>query len=692
MVSGLTKGAFDLSPDRRALLAALLEEQGIDTSTGSAIPRRAETGHLPLSFGQQRLWFLDQLAPGHPFYTIAAALRLPFALSVPTLERALSEIVGRHEALRTTFPSGADGPFQRIHPPAPVPLPVEDLRAVPLSEREAEASRLATSEAQLGFDLVEGPLVRFRVLQLDDSDFVLLVTLHHIVADGWSMTLLVRELSALYPAFVQGLASPLAALPIQYPDFAVWQRARLQGDSLTALLAYWSHQLDDLPVLQLPTDRPRPAVQGFRGGSRQLTLPHTLVSALRAIGQQEGATLFMTLLAGFASLLHRYSGQDDLAIGAPIAGRTRAETEQLIGFFVNTLVLRIDATDDPSFRELLRRTRTTALGAYAHQDLPFETLVEHLQPERDLSRNPLFQVTFQLLNVPGAPPPGAPLAEDSIDAKRTASIVELACNLMEGPDGVTGHIEYDADLFDEATIARMIAHYQMLLHFVAADPDRPHSRAPLLSGEERRLLLDDWNATDAEYPSDLCCHQLFQAQVERTPDAIALVQGELHLTYRELDRSANRLASYLRGLGIGRGFFVGVFVNRSFELVVGLLGVLKSGAAYVPMDTSHPRDRLAFMLDETRAPVVLTTSHLAGRLPQDVAATAVCLDTEWETISRASDEPSIEPAGPDDLAYVIYTSGSTGTPKGVMIAHRGLVNYLSGVSTRTTSPRVQALR
>ena len=675
-MSRFGKGAFDLSADRRALLASMLKEQGIDASIDSPITPRAEANDVPLSFGQERLWFLDQLAPGQPFYTIAAALRLRFALSVPALERALSEVVRRHEALRTTFSSGPEGALQVVHSPVPVRLPVDDLRVLSPLEREAEASRLATEEARLPFDLALGPLVRARLLCLADDDFVLLLTLHHIVADGWSMTLLVRELSVLYPAFVAGRGSPLGELPIQYADFAVWQRSRLEGDSLASLLAYWSGQLRDLPVLQLPTDRPRPAVQGFRGGTHRLVVDAGVVAGLRSVGQQEGATLFMTLLAGFAALLHRYGGQDDLAIGAPIAGRTRAETEELIGFFVNTLVLRVDAGGDPSFRELVRRVRAVALGAYAHQDLPFEMLVERLQPERDLSRNPLFQVTFQLLNIPGGSPLGTPSEGMSIDVERTASIVDLAVNLMEGPEGIAGHIEYDADLFDESTIARMVAHYQMLLHAVAADPDRLVSVAPLLSRDERRRLLEDWNATDADYPAGLCCHQLFEAQVERTPDATALVQEELLLTYRELNQRANELASYLRTLGVGRQSFVGVFLNRSVEMVVGLLGVLKAGGTYVPMDTAYPRDRLAFMLAETQASVVLTTSRLECDLPVSNAA-AVCLDTDREPISRAGEEPSGDEATPDDLAYVIYTSGSTGAPKGVMVPHRGLVNYLS---------------
>jgi len=643
---------------------------------------------LPLSFAQQRLWFLDQLVPGNPFYNVPAAVRLTGQLDLMALKQAFNQIVHRHEALRTNFVKVDGQPTQIISANVNVFLPLVDLRHLPAKERQLAAGQIATESAQRPFNLATDPLLRVKLLQLDETEYVLLLNLHHIVSDGWSLGVLMRELGTLYTAFRANQSSPLPQLPIQYADFAHWQREWLQGEVLSSQLSYWRSQLADLPILNLPIDRPRPAVQSYRGATHNLKLSKSLTASLEALSQQEGVTLFMTLLAAFQTLLHRYTGQEDIAVGSPIANRNHSELEALIGFFVNSLVLRVDLSDRPTFRELLGRVREVTLAAYDHQDLPFEKLVEELHPERDLSRNPLFQVVFALQNAPMQPLelPGLTLNPLKFDVATTRFDLELhlwECGhglsglWEELSEGLSGFVAYNTDLFDSSTIARLITHFQTLLEGIIANPDARIAELPLLSAAERHQLLVEWNQTHCHYPDNLCIHQLFEAQAARSPDGIAVVFEDEQLTYQELDRRANQLAHYLQKLGVVPEVLVGICIERSLEMVVGILGILKAGGAYVPLDPNYPSDRLKFMLADTQAAIVLTQSSLASLVKgvwEDQQL--ICLDSDWETIAAHSYETPTSSVTPDNLAYVIYTSGSTGKPKGVLVEHRGLCNVV----------------
>ena len=639
---------------------------------------------FPVSFAQQRLWFLDQLLPGNSLYNIPAALRLSGVLNVSALSQSLNEIVRRHEALRTTFITENDQPVQAIASALSLTLPLVDLRELAKTEREAQALRLAIGEAQQPFDLTQGPLLRAKVLQLGEQEYVLLFTMHHIISDGWSMGVLIRELAALYEAFTSGKPSPLPELSIQYVDFAIWQQQWLQGEVLEAQLAYWKQQLAGVPAfLALPTDRPRPPAQTLLGATQSFQLPKSLSVALKALSQREGVTLFMTLLAAFKVLLYRYSGQSDILAGSPIANRNRAEIEGLIGFFVNTLVLRTDLSGSPSFQELLTRVRSATLAAYAHQDLPFEKLVEEIQPERDLSYSPLFQVMFILQN---APMPAlellglslSPLEFDSATAK-----FDLTLSIEDTEFGLKGSLEYNTDLFDATTINRMAGHLLSLLEGIVAHPEQQISTLPMLTQTERHQLLVEWNDTQQNYLHNKCIHQLFENQVEHTPDSVAVVFGDEQLTYRELNYRANQLAHYLQALGVGPEVLVGICVERSLALVVGLLGILKAGAAYIPLDPGYPKERLSFILEDSKVPVLLTQQRLAQVLSADTTK-LVYLDTDSEVIAQKSKENPVNRVATDNLAYVIYTSGSTGKPKGVAIEHHStvaLVDWARGVFT-----------
>jgi amino acid adenylation domain-containing protein len=639
---------------------------------------------FPTSFAQQRLWFLDQLEPGTAFYNVDTSMPLPWALDIAALAQALNEIVRRHEALRTTF-SAIDGePVQIIGPNYKLDLPVIDLRELPEDQIEAEAFRLATEEAQRPFDLARGPLLRTTLLQFTDEYFLLLLTMHHIVCDGWSLGVFFRELMALYEAYEQGQPSPLPELPIQYADFAAWQRQWLQGDVLKEQLEYWKKQLADLPELQLPTDRPRPEITSasFRGAHETLFIPKPLAEAIRRLSNREEATPFMVLLTAFEVLLSRYTNQEDIVVGSPIANRNRAELEPLIGFFVNMLVMRGDLSGDPSFREAVRRVKQVCLEAYAHQDLPFEKLVEELQPERDL-RNPLFQVSFQLFSsadVDEGEYSGEQYSTDSeepaewLEVERGTANIDLALDLWESPDGIFGRVEYSTDLFDAATIQRMLAHFMKLLESMVANPDQRISQLPLLTEDEAHQVLFEQNSNASAYPQDKCFHQLFEAQAERNPESVAIIYKDEKLTYGELNRRANKVAHYLRSLGVKPETFVGICVERSLEMVVGLLGILKSGGAYLPLDPAYPKQRLALALKNTNAPVVLTEKRLAEMLAAPDVKT-ICLDTDWETISHESEENPASDVVGENLVYVIYTSGSTGKPRGVLVQHRSLVNH-----------------
>jgi len=654
---------------------------------------------FPASFAQQRLWFIDQLVPGNAFYNVTTALRLTGSLNEAALEQAFNEIGRRHEALRTTFRIVEEQVVQAIAPATPtlvIPVNTLDLRELPTDEREIEARRIVSEESQRPFDLSTGSLLRVILLQLDKSEYILLLNLHHIVADDWSIGVLIRELGVLYTAMSSNQPSPLPALPLQYADFAHWQREWLQGEVLETQLAYWRQQLDDISVLNLPTDRPKPAIESYRGATQFLELPKRLSEALEMLSQQEGVTLFMTLLAAFQTLLYRYTQQDDIAVGSPIANRNRSEIEGLIGFFVNTLVLRTNLSSNPTFRELLGRVKEVTLGAYAHQDVPFEKLVEELHPERRLSHHPLFQVVFGFQNAPMESLDLPGLVLSSLDTEIKTTRFDLEFHLWESSEGfrsiygehwehsegIRGVVVYSSDLFDEATISRMLGHFQSLLEGIVANPEQRLADLPLLSEAEQYQLLVEWNNTQADYPKDLCIHQLFEAQVELTPNSIAVVFEDKQLTYQELNSRSNQLAHHLRKLGVGPEVLVGICVERSVEMIVGLLGILKAGGAYLPLDPSYPSERLSFMLEDAQVSVLLTQEKLVERLPDAIPSPqldgaiqnpkVVCLDNDWEAIAQESEENLSSGVTSDRLAYVIYTSGSTGKPKGVTVPHKAV--------------------
>jgi amino acid adenylation domain-containing protein len=631
---------------------------------------------FPLSFAQERLWFLNQLQPDDTAYNMPTAVRLMGHLDVVALECSLNEIIRRHEALRTTFAVVDGNPKQIIAPTLELPLRVIDLQELSTADWEAAARRLASNEARTPFDLAQGPLVRTTLLRLNLEEHVLLVTMHHIIADGWSVSVFFRELSALYQSYASGKPSQLLELPIQYADFTVWQREWLQGEVSETQLAYWKRQLHDAPmVLELPADHPRPAMQSFRGATQSCILPITLAEKLTTLSRREGATLFMTLLAAFQTLLYRYTGQDDIIVGSPIAGRNQVETEELIGFFVNTLVLRTDLSGNPSFRELVGRVRELALEAYTHQDLPFEKLIEALQPSRDLSRSPLFQVMFVLQNAPMGKLELPGLTLTPLDIESVTAKFDLTLFMRETAQGLQATMEYSTDLFDATTITRMLGHFQTLLEGIVADPNRRLSELPFLTEAEVRQVLVEWNRTKADYPQDVCVHELFEAQVECTPDAVALVFEDQQLTYRELNCRANHLAHSLRTRGVGPEVPVGICMERSLEMVVGLLGILKAGGAYVPLDPAYPQERVAFMLADTQATVLLSQKRLAARLPAH-RTQVVAVDAEWERMTQHDEENMTSGTTADNCAYVIYTSGSTGKPKGVAIEHQSVTTLL----------------
>ncbi|MGB7923853.1 MAG: amino acid adenylation domain-containing protein, partial [Pyrinomonadaceae bacterium] len=672
----------DLSPaEKRALLAEVLRKNVKGPKS------------FPLSFAQQRLWFLDQLEPGSPFYNMPGAVELTGRLDVAALEQTLREIVRRHASLRTTFALAGGRPSQVITPGVTFNLTLVDLSALLPEDRHSEARRLSTEEAQRPFDLARGPLLRATLLRLSEEKHIVLFTMHHVISDGWSMGVLVREVATLYEAFASGRPSPLPELAIQYADYAVWQRERLQGEFLEQQLAYWRAQLDGAPsVIELPTDHPRPAIQSFRGARRLFTFDEQLSTQLKQLSQREGVTLFMTLLAAFQTLLARYSGQGDVVVGSPIAGRTRAEVEPLIGFFVNTLVLRTDVGGGQTFSEVLRRVREVCLGAYAHQDVPFEKLVEELQPERSLTHTPLFQVmfVFQSATAQTLQLPGLELSELSVESD--TSKFDLTLLINERVTDFSGAIEYSTDLRDASTIRRMIGHFEVLLRSVVMNPEQKITELPLLTGAERHHLLVERNDTAREYPSPHCVQEVFEQQAERTPESVAVVFDEQQLTYRELNRRANQLARYLRRLGVGPESRVGLLMERSPEMVLAVLGVLKSGAAYVPLDPAYPLERLSFMLSDSGACVLLTQGALRVALPPHPAQ-VVELDKDWKEIAEQSAENLKSGASAENLAYVIYTSGSTGRPKGVAMTHRALVNLiywqLENLKWKTTKRALQ---
>jgi len=661
---------------RKSAILALLRTAGAPGS--GSIERRVGEGELPLSFSQERLWFLVEFEPGTTAYNLPEAVRLAGRLDAAALEASLREMVRRHEALRTTFTAADGRPIQVISPRAELSLPVVDLRRLAADRREAVAGRLASELAATPFDLTRGPLIRTYLMRLGEADHAFLLNIHHIVFDRWSMGVFLTELPAVYGSFLRRRPSPLAEPALQYADFASWQRRWLRGAVLESLLAYWRRQLGDAPpVLRLPTDRPRPAVRTDRGAKHAAALPAALVGALRKVSSDHGVTLFMTLLAAANVLLHRYTGQRDLSVGTFIANRNRPEVERLIGFFVNTLCLRTVLTGNPELAAFLRQVRDVTLGAYAHQDLPFERLLEELRPEREMSYSPLFQVMLVLQNTP-APAltlPGLAVRRWEVEVGVWAN-VDWTMWLWEGEGGwLDGYLDFNADLFDATTLRRMLGHWRTLLAGIVARPGAPLSELPLLTAVDRHQLLVAWNDRGAERRG-VCFHRLFEAVAERTPDAVAVIAGERSLTYGELDDRADRLAHRLRELGVGPDVVAGIFVGRDPEMVVGALGVLKAGGAFLPLDVIHTRERLRYLLATARAPVALTQAHLAAEL-EGFGGEVVVLD-DAAAFAAASESRPRNAASPAHLAYVIFTSGSTGQPKGVMISHDAAVNaYLA---------------
>ncbi|MBJ6766162.1 amino acid adenylation domain-containing protein, partial [Myxococcaceae bacterium JPH2] len=663
-----------------ARVTEFVEEQFLvrQPSTAQVPPLRTipRDGELPLSFAQQRLWVLDQVQPGGSHYNMVGALRMEGALNTEALRLALEHLVLRHEPLRATFALKDGQPVQRIQPLSAWPLPLTDLGAFTVEAREAETQRLCIEEAQRSFDLSSGPLLRTRLLRLSEDTHLLLLCMHHIVSDGWSMGVMVREVAAGYAAFASGHKPELPALPIQYVDFAAWQRQWLQGEVLDRHVAWWKDALAEAPrVLELPTDKPRPTVRSMRGALHPVHVPRELSQRLLALARQEGATPFMALFGVWALLLSRYSRQEDLLIGSPIAGRRQGELEGLVGFFVNTLVLRARVRPQDSFRALLTQLRETTLSAYEHQELPFEKLVEELHPQRDLSRGPLVQVIFSLQNTPAEElrAPGLRLIPMEVD--NATARFELGLMLTETPDGVRGHIEYSSDLYTPDTAERLARQLHVLLESVVAQPDAPVSRLEVLPSDERRKVVLDWNDTQRPYPSDVTIAEHFARQAAAHPDRIAVECGEERLTYGQLDQRANRLAHWLREQGVGADERVAVCLERGLSLVVSTLAVLKAGGAYIPLDASYPAHRLALMLEDGGPRLMLTTRALHGQLALPDSQVPAVFTEELELGTRPTTAPH-SGAGPRNLAYVIFTSGSTGRPKGVAIEHRGILRLV----------------
>lgn len=635
-------------------------------------------GHIyvfPASFAQRSLWFLDQLAPGSSLYNLHIGRRIYFNLNVIAFEQSISEIVRRHETLRTCFNAVDGEPVQVVASFLNVPLQVVDLQHLDEADREEMAIRIAKEEADRPFDLSKWPLISTRLLKMGEEDYIFLLTIHHIVCDFWSMDVFQTELETLYEAFSAGLPLPLPELPIQYADYSEWEWQWLQGPIAGSHLDYWKKQLEGLQPLKLPSDTSRSRASNYAGAAHDFSIEEPLYLALVKLSKIEKATLFMTILAAFQTLLYQYTGQDDVAVGTPVANRNCAEVENVIGFFVNSLVLRTDFSGNPTFRELLARVREVTLEAFAHQQLPFEKLVHELNPERGGGDNPLFQVHFQLFSnlrdfEAESALAGLPFGADTETAK-----FDIALDIWEYPDGIYAHMEYSTVLFSAGTIARMERHLRTLLQAVAANPDQHLSEIPLLTANERQEILYNWNRTSISYAREDRLHDLFQSQAKRTPNAIALTFREQALTYGELNCRANQLASYLLALGVGPGSVIAIYLERSVEMIIGLLGTLKAGAAYLPLNPSEPAGRLQFMMEDAKPRITLTQGRFAASIPVPNAV-HFCLDTEWENIASYSQANPDSPGSSQDPAYIIYTSGSTGVPKGIVVQSRAVCNHL----------------
>ena len=650
--------------------------------------KSAATPAIPASSGQRRLWFLEQMEPGSPLYNIPYLIRLSGPLDESSLRQALDTIVSRHESLRTNFMAVGSEPVQVVRPPAGLGLSVTDLTRLPEAARSAELKRLAAAEARAPFDLAQALPVRARLFRLSDTEHALMLVMHHIASDGWSMGILYRELGECYDACRQGRPAVLPELAIQYADFATWQQENLQGPTLDRLTRYWKKQIAGAPaLLELPTDHPRPPLQSHRGDTASLRLSAPLVARLKQLGASQRVTLFMTLLAGFKAVLHRYTGSTDLVVGSPLAGRDSAETEGVVGFFINTILMRTSLAGDPTVAELLARVRETSLSAFDHREMPYEKLVEELQPQRNLSFDPICQVFFALQNMPTTALRLGDLKlaiEPVYTGTAKSDLTVWAAETDDGALEVTA--EYALDLFTAPTIRRFLGHFESVLAGMAENPAARLSTLPLLTEAERAQVLGEWNATDTDYPREATLPALFAQQVAQTPQATALVFNDEELTYAELDARAKLLAAQLRQHGIGPDILVGICVERSLEMMIGLLAVHKAGGAYVPLDPLYPKERIAFMLQDSGAPVLLTQLSLLSRLPPHQAA-VICVDApapvNGKHVAAAAPAASV---GPEHLAYVLYTSGSTGNPKGVMVTHRNVVNFFAGMDRALDHP------
>ncbi|MBV9076813.1 MAG: AMP-binding protein, partial [Methylobacteriaceae bacterium] len=647
---------------------------------------------VPLSYAQEGLWFLDQLGQAGAPYNLPLAVRLSGRLDVAALERSLTELVRRHESLRTRFELRDGEPAQVVEAPAPFRIDLIDLGALAEAERAARSEALVREIGARPFDLARETLFRVSLLRLSDSEHVLAMTLHHIVSDGWSMGVLAAELSALYAAFVEGRPSPLAEPQLHYADYALWQRRWLQGEELERQLGYWRERLRGVPaMLDLPLDRVRPPAASHRGALLRFALPQPLSRALADLGRRHNATLYMVLLSGFQALLGLWSGQDDIVIGSPIAGRTHRRLEGLIGYFVNMLALRARVTPAMSFLDLLSETRAAALDGFAHQAFPFDRLVAEIAPDRNLARHPVFQVEFSLQTQPPPVPQFSGLSSELFEGVLETAKFDLSLFFNETPEGLVGEIAYATDLFEHATIERLTRRLARLLEQVALEPERPLGDIDLLDEEERACLLEAWNDTAAAYPRERCLPELFADQAARSPDAVAVACGDERLSYRELDERSNRLAHHLRALGVGPDALVGLCLERTVLVPVAILGILKAGGAYLPLDPAYPAERLSYMLADAAAPVIVSQSSLAGALPDTYGGRIVLLDASADEIGRHPSSPVPVPLDPENLAYVVYTSGSTGKPKGVAVDHRGVVVLTKGADYMHFDERVAVL-
>lgn len=662
------------SPEKRALVLEALTEGAPETQESRIGRRSADDEPIPLSLAQlQRLCVLDQLQPVKA-YNECSAIRMVGPLDVRVLEQSLNEIVCRHEALRTMFPTVDGETVQVIAPARAVGLPVVDLSKLAKHARDAEVQRLSDEQTNYSFDLARGPLLRMNLLRLADEESILLVGAHHIVVDGWSLDIFRRELVELYKAFSAGQRSPLAELPVQYADFAIWQRQRLRKDDLGADLQYWTRQLSNLPPpLQLPVANRRPERDTFRGARQHFKVSGNFTADLKALSRRENVTLFMTLLGGLQILLHRYSNESDLPIGTLVANRNHPDIENLIGFFANTLVMRGDLSGNPSVRALLQRVRRIAIEAYDHGELPFDSIVKALQPERSSSYNPLVQVIFNLENTPKQTLECRQLTLSTLDIGSVTAKFDLVLSMEETPEGLEGYWQYRSDLFEVDVIRRMSGHFETLLKAMVANPDQAIATLPILTTVERRQMLVEWNRTEAVCPQHKCIHHLFETQAARTPDSIAVAYSDQTITYRELNRRANQLAHHLLSLGVGAETLVGIFMPRSVDIIVALLAVLKAGGAYVPLDPTDPPERRAHILADANPTALLTQQHLASALPAG-SAQVICMRAQWQHGADDGVHNPIASVTPDNLAYVIYTSGTTGNPKGVLVSHRNLVH------------------